>query len=455
MSNMKLININEMECILKYCDGGAPTKYMKENNYVYLIKIRYDLTDFDNINKNIGFILEKWTKNSNKKKKDVEDVNKYEFNKIMDYNNEGGLYEKCGLFCIYTKISDSNNIVDYIYNFMINNVNKKTKKTTFKSNSTSINSCNIIIKNRNKLCYTGDNGTDIKYKINILSLGRYNDKLGTTHKILCKLKINHYLFCEDHEYINYNNWINKDYCKLINCNHNYSIDLNEGGQHIRNYIIDYWKNKNENFIWMLDDNIIEWVRYNNGYKYTINSKEIFTSVEHFINHYDNIGICSHNFESLVNEKGIRKCLVKNEKNFSSLLINLNTNIYFRFKYNEDHIFSIDNIMNGYQSICFNHIQYKKKDSGTQKGGNENIYNSSGNQEGYNKKCFETIDLLNKDIKNGIIILKNDKLYSTNKKLKKGIIIKHLKIDYRSLINYDLELNKIKPMTNFNSNMILK
>jgi hypothetical protein len=295
---------------------------------------------------------------------------------------------------------------------------------------------------------------NIKYKINILSLGRYNDKTGKTHKLLCKMKIKHYLFCEDFEYIEYKNWINGDYCNLINSGKDYHL-LEEGGQHIRNYIMDYWRERGENFIWMLDDNIEFYQRLYYGNKIKIYSKEIFTSMEHYIKHYQNIGLCSHNLSSEMNSGGVRKCLYINMKHFSSLLINLKTNIRFRFKYNEDHIFSIDNLVKGFQTICFNHVLYNKKTSGTESGGNATIYKSGGNCEGYNLKCDTTINFIKAD--SDISFLDNtiDKCLTIKTKIKNNRRIRHLTINYKYIENNNLKLQKIAEITPFYSNLKLE
>jgi hypothetical protein len=444
--------INLVPVYLLYTDGSE-NKNMKNEGFIHKIKIRYSQELFHNfyeLFQTFNIDLNFWSKPS--RNEDSELVQLYQFNKIMDFDNTYSFYERCGLFTLFTNsIESRDRLSEFLYDEIKQIYPDSTKQITKKTVSISSNISKMSYKNN---VYTGDNGVDIKYKINILSLGRYTDKLVTTHKILTEMKIHHYLFCEDKEYELYNNWINNQYCVLINSGENFS-ELNEGGQHMRNYIIDYWVQRGEQYIWMLDDNIQHYHRLWRGNKIKIKSKEIFTSIEHFISHYQNIGMCSHNFSSFITSNSKRTCIVKNGKHFSSFLLNIQTGIKFRFKYNEDHIMSIDNLCSGYQTICFNHILYNKKTSGTQKGGNSNIYSSQGNQDGYNKKCFETIDFIRLQMGIGSMNMKDfNKIFHIQKKKKKGVEISHLQIKYE-YIESDDNLQQIQEMTEFNSGLVLE
>jgi len=450
---MSSITINNIECYIIFKDSSF-TKFLKDNNFTHKIKIRYSKCLLDRVKlfwERYGIQLIEYTKSS--RRTDKEYTKKYGFDKLMYYDNTNGTYEKCGYYSIFTKSKvENDNLSDFIREEIKNYIYDKTSIKKDKITN-SINS-NIDKDKYDNKVFVGDNGIEIKYKINILSLGRYTDKLGTTHKILTEMKIHHYLFVEEKEFELYNNWINQEYCILINSGENYSI-LKEGGQHMRNFIIEYWLSKGEEFIWMLDDNIQGYKRLYDGFKIDIKSKEIFTSIEHYISHIDNIGICSHNIQTLVRPNSIRPCLLINSKHFSSLLINIRTGIRFRFKYNEDHIFSIDTINQGFQSICFNHILYDKITSGRQTGGNAEIYGSQGNNEGYNQKCFTTLNLLKEEINNKLINVSNeDKIFKVSKKkISKNNYVSHLGINYDYIVS-DKNLRFNKEIVDFNSSMVL-
>lgn len=453
--SLTIHHINEIPFTILFNNSNG-NKLLKNNGYKYKIIIRFSKPLFDKMFQlfmEYGIEIQQFCKGDRcRNKDDPEKVKEYNFDKVMEYNNTYGFYEICYMFHIFTTSKEHSVILgNYLHQLIEDNVYKPSK-ITIKKNTDSV-SLRSDIMEKVKSTWTGDNGVDIKYKINILSLGRYTDKLGTTHKILTEMKIHHYLFCEEKEFYLYDDWIDKEYCVLMT-GPNFS-ERNEGGQHMRNHIIEYWFNEGEEYIWMLDDNISEYQRLNMGKKIKIKSKEIFTSIEHYISHFDNIGLCSHNIHSYVTGDGNRTCIVINEKHFSSLLINIQTGLRFRFKYNEDHILSIDNLCSGFQTICFNHILYNKPTSGNQKGGNSGIYDSQGTQDGYNKKCFDTIDFIRLQMGIGSMNMKDfNKIFTIQKKPKKGVEISHLQINYQH-IESNKNLQQIQEMTEFNSGLVLE
>jgi len=353
------------------------------------------------------------------KKKD-EKVGLYEFD-LMEYHNTDANYLSCGNICLFYKKDDTDfpkQLFEIIQTHLPNNNNKMVR---FNANTNCINCLNMV---NEKFIWTGDNGVEVKYPVNILSLGRYTNDLGTTHKILTDLKINHYLFVEPKEESEYRNWYNSEYCTLVISYTNFS-EMGLGGSLMRNYILNF--HKDSDYVWLLDDNIQVYHRLLSGYKIPIKSKEIFTSVEEYVNRYTNIGVASHNLSGLLQGHSTHNVLSLNTKCYSSLLIK--TNLRFReFKYNEDVLLSIDCINSGLNTICFNHILFKKKDSGTQKGGNYSIY-----KEGqYNNKCDETIALIKADVN---IPDKCIKIISLKNKPR------HLQIKYSHLKNFNNKLIK--------------
>ena len=246
-----------------------------------------------------------------------------------------------------------------------------------------------------------------KYPIAILSFGRYNE-YGRTHKLLTKLKIQHYLFVEPCEYKIYKKWYDKSYCVLLEGERNYHLD-NMGSTPMRNYILRYFKWYRKERVWMLDDNIKCYKRLYKTGKNIIEDIEIFTSIENYVMRYDNVGIASHNFNPEVREGGCRNIMCKNGKCYSSMLIPLNNDIKFNHKHQEDNFISIEYICKGYTNLCFNHILYDKNTSGADGGGNTTfIYKKEegdiGRKERYDYS-FETAERL---INSGEIKLKKDK-----------------------------------------------
>ena len=243
-----------------------------------------------------------------------------------------------------------------------------------------------------------------EYPINIVSFGRCN-KYGYTHKLLTKMKINHYLFIEKKQQTEYKKWYDPSYCKLI-IGENYSEE-NMGSTPMRNYIMDY--HKGEDYVWIFDDNIKRYNYFNKGKKNTIESPVIFKMVEDYVNGCDNIGIASHNFSPFIAQGEERPCIIVNSKCYSSMLLNNKIGLRFSHKHQEDNFISIDCICKGFNTLSFNTILYEKNTSGTDKGGNHDSIYKCGNKtdgEGY-KERFEYFKNTGKElIEKGEINLKD-------------------------------------------------
>ncbi len=242
-----------------------------------------------------------------------------------------------------------------------------------------------------------------EYPINIVSFGRSN-KYGFTHKLLTKMKINHYLFIEKKQEKQYKKWYNLDYCKLIVAD-NFS-EQNMGSTPMRNYIMDYWKG--EDYVWILDDNIKKYNYFNRGKKNPIESPIIFKVIEDYVSGCDNIGIASHNFNPFISQGMERACIIVNSKCYSSMLLNNKIGLRFSHRHQEDNFISIDCICKGYNTLSFNSLLYDKNTSGTDKGGNhDSIYKCGEKTDGKGyKERFEYFQNTAKElIEKGDIVLK--------------------------------------------------
>jgi hypothetical protein len=213
-----------------------------------------------------------------------------------------------------------------------------------------------------------------RFPINVLSYRRAN-RNGRTHLLLTKMKIPHNLFIEPQEEEAYRNWYSPDYCNLVVCPENFS-ERKMGSTPVRNYILDYYKD--DDYVWMLDDNIKDYIRLLGGKKHKIYSGVVFLSVEDYVINCENIGIASHNFSPCLAGGDFRQVISLNTKCYSSLLINTRANLRFRHKHQEDNFISIECLEKGFTTACFNHILYDKNTSGMDRGGNrEGIYRCEG------------------------------------------------------------------------------
>ncbi len=354
---------------------------------------------------------------------DPENVKKYDWDGIP-YDNRGYGDEYNYISFI---ITNDINLLEIVKNKFTNVFIRKSSNFSY---TLKIN-CNVsprgIWKNKALTSPT-------MYPVAILSFSRYND-YGRTHKLLTKLKINHYLFVEPFEYDLYKEWYDSNYCVLKKAPEDYHLQ-NMGSTPIRNYILDYFKNQER--VWLLDDNIKCYKRLYRGIKNPIQHDEIFTSIENYIYRFNNVGIVSHNFSPFVVEGGCRSIICKNSKCYSSMLVPTNTGIRFKHKHQEDNFISIEYICKGYTNLCFNHICYDKNTSGQDNGGNTKfIYKKDEEDIGRKERYDYSFTTAEKLIHQGIIELKEGKTLNNfifHKPLKHEYY--HIEFNYEMLKNYD-------------------
>lgn len=369
------------------------------------------------------------TCNKKNNAKERDKVELYDFD-VIDYDNSNARDMIANIGIIVCEFNDRQKLMDILKVFFEDDIVMKSGRGG-KSITTHIGTEKTI-----KGVWKGLSNEPNKYPICIVSLSRSNDKTGFTHLLLSRLKIYHYIFVEPRQFNDYNNWINKEYCTIIIGDRNYSIEDKMGSTPMRNNILRWGKENNYKSVWMLDDNIKKYDRLYQGDTNIIEGYEIFTTIEKYVDRYDNVGIVSHNFGPLVVSGDARSCIVKNGKSYSSMLIRTDTDIKFRYKHQEDNLISIEFICKGYCNLCFNHIQYYKDTSGINKGGNhEEIYKikkGTTDGDGY-KERYEYFECILK------ILYMEQKL-----KLKEGKSVddllkrdsKMVSKEYHALVNYD-------------------
>jgi len=398
----------------------------------FLIRIKdNDIEKVKNVLKDIKYCKKKQTIDRDK-------VKEFNFTEMVYDNSKSKdmIYNISCLVCNENRINEIKKILDDNFS---NVIYKKSLNTI----TTHINPIDI---ERGIYTYSKENELVIKYPISIVSYKRHNE-FGRTHLYLTKCKIQHHLFIEPNQEVEYLKWFNPTYCKIICSNQNFS-EMSMGSTPMRNFILDYWKDRGYKKCWLLDDNIKRYVRLNNGVKNTIESKCIFTTIEDYTNNYDNVGLVSHNFSPFIREGDMRTIIVKNGKCYSSMLINTSMDIRFKYKHQEDNLISIEYINKGYSNLCFNHIMYDKNTSGIDKGGNrEGIYQCKNNNtdgNGYKERyefmektlwyLYHSNNLKFKDIKYNV-----DNFISRDKQMKSKEY--HCKLDYNILKGFDNDIIK--------------
>lgn len=359
------------------------TQYQKNKNTFYRFLIRLEDDDIHNLQD--VFEIYPCKKQTTMKKGGTRDkTEEYDFTFPYDNTLSSDMNSNhCNIICNEEHIEEIKKLLTDKFKDGVSFRTKKNKQ----GGGTITTKINIKIGLRGVWKSMNSEVNKNKYPICILSYDRH-DKNGKSHLYLTKCKINHFLFVEPCEYDEYMKWVNTDYCKVIKCPEDFHL-IGMGSTSVRNYILEWGRFQGFDNVWMLDDNIKGYKRLHQGLKNDINSYEIFTSVEDYIDRYDNVGIVSHNFNPFITEGDCRSCVVKNTKCYSSMLIPTNNDIKFRYKHQEDNLISMEYIHKGYTTLCFNHILYDKDTSGQNTGGNHSeIYKVNENNtdgDGYKER----------------------------------------------------------------------
>ena len=276
-------------------------KKNKKNYFRFLIRIdENEIEEFMAIHEGFNNIGHCKKNNASSAKRDA--VEQYNFT-CLPYDNSNAKDMRYSQIVMICRNDDKDEIKDILTNYYAEDI-------TFNNNG---NCLTVHIKD--KINARGewvnvDGVSNVSYyPVSVVSYRRAN-KYGRTHLFLTKCKIKHHLFIEPKDEADYKKWYNKEYCQLHVADENFS-EQKLGSTPMRNYILDYWRNKKnmknhfkeqcinqtkkvQNYCWVLDDNIKNYIRYWQGEKNTITSNVIFNTIEQHVQHYTNIGIASHN-----------------------------------------------------------------------------------------------------------------------------------------------------------------
>jgi len=231
--------------------------------------------------------------------------------------------------------------------------------------------------------YIKSNKTN-EYPIYIPTKGRWDSC--KTAEFLTAINAKFFLIVEEQEYKLYNKYYPKERILILpKCfQENYEVLDNYGRTKSigpgasRNFAWEDSIKRGYNFHWVFDDNIPYFYVYNKNSYYLLGDTGALTIPERMIKSYNNIGICSINYEKFVARRSKNPPYVKNTRMYSMLLIRNSLPIRWRGRYNEDTILSLDLLTQGISTLQFNFIQGKKMTTQTLKGGNsEEFYFKEG------------------------------------------------------------------------------
>ena len=199
------------------------------------------------------------------------------------------------------------------------------------------------------------------YPIYIISKNRSESRY--TSKALEKIDVPYKIVIEPQDY--------DDYAKVINPKQIIVLPDNDYGTSVfaRNFVWEHSLANGDKRHWILDDNISEFYRLHNNYRWITYSGAMFKAAEDFTDRYTNVALSGFNYKAFCVPTEKMPPFYLNTRIYSCILIDNNIPYRWRGIYNEDTDLSIRVLIDGYCTILFNAFVAGKKATMIMKGGN--------------------------------------------------------------------------------------
>lgn len=198
-----------------------------------------------------------------------------------------------------------------------------------------------------------------RYPVFIPSKGRWESRY--TIKALDRIGVPYTVFVEPQEYDNYAAVI--DPKKIITLPHQ-----NKGLVVTRNWIWDYAQSLGTPRFWTMDDNIMNFFRFNKNLKVPVLSGNMLYAIEDFVERYINVPIAGMNYAMFVSRKSKMPPLTMNTRIYSNMLIQTDIPYRNRGFYNDDTDLCLQVLKDGWCTILFNAFLVRKVPTMSVKGG---------------------------------------------------------------------------------------
>lgn len=222
-------------------------------------------------------------------------------------------------------------------------------------------------------------GRQPKYPIYVVSKGRYDFK-GNTSNFLSRMGVKHYIVVEPQEVELYKQNMNLNFCTVLELDMKYKEEYDVfdaemskgfgcGPGASRNFVKDHSIGLGAKWHWVLDDNIENFDRYWRGHKIYSHSPEIFSTVEDFVDRYENIGQAGLNYSKFCTGMSHQKPYTMNTRIYSFILNRNDLDYRWRGTWNEDTDLSLRILKDGWCTVQFNQMLAAKMTTQKVKGGN--------------------------------------------------------------------------------------
>ena len=208
-----------------------------------------------------------------------------------------------------------------------------------------------------------------RHPIYIMSKGRYDSRL--TMKALDRLGVPYRVAVEKHEVDKYKAVLNPEFATVLELpfsNHGM------GSGPARNWCWEHSRAEGYTHHWLLDDNIMEFWRYNHNQRLRCETGSFFKAVEDWQDRYENLPLVGLQYKFFVIDDYPYQPLIWNSRIMSCMLIQNDCPHMWRARYNEDVDLSLRILKDGMSTALIYAFLQGKAGTGTIKGGNtEELY----------------------------------------------------------------------------------
>jgi len=212
-----------------------------------------------------------------------------------------------------------------------------------------------------------------KYPIYIISKGRWKSR--HTSKALEGMNVPYKIVVEPQEYKKYAEVISPE--KILTLPFS---NLGEGSIPARNWVWEHSVSMGSERHWIMDDNILCFLRRNHNIRIRVATGSIFKASEDFVDRYENVALAGFHYDYFAPDIVVRPAFRLNSRIYSCILIKNDIDFRWRGKYNEDTDLSLRVLKEGMCTVLFYAFLSGKLTTMSVKGGNtEELYNTGDNR----------------------------------------------------------------------------
>jgi hypothetical protein len=215
-----------------------------------------------------------------------------------------------------------------------------------------------------------------------------------TSKALTEMRVRHYLIVEPQQVDDYQRSVKamgllaavlpldmkfKETYELCD---DLGLTKSTGPGPARNFAWEHSKAKGHAWHWVMDDNIVSFMRLNKSMRVKVTAPSFWRAMEEFVLRYKNIAMAGPNYSFFARETKHLPPFVQNTRIYSCNLIRNDLPFRWRGRYNEDTIISLDMLKAGWCTVQFNALLQAKLGTQILPGGNTaEFYHAEGKLNG--------------------------------------------------------------------------